>query len=614
MKSHQDYRLYEENGRRIVRGLGGYPTGEQADLRALVRYSANTYRDAAGFKFRGRDGGVDTRSYRRFSDDIDALGTALVNNGMGGRRIAIISENRYEWSVAFFATVNGTGIAVPLDKYLPRNELSNLLQRGRCEVLFFSPAYLEMVQELAASGETPVKHFLCLDTLPGTVRAGDSDISDIHAWIRQGQAALATGDRRFVDAPIDAEAMSILLFTSGTTSLSKGVMLSHRNITANLASIHACIHLDSRDTHLSLLPLHHTFENTIGQMLMIQSGACIAYCEGIKHVADNIREFGVTVLVAVPAILEAIYRRVQDGIDKSGKRHLLEVLMTVSDGLRKLGIDVRRKLFRSIFEKLGPGLRLAVSGAAPLDTAVIRGFDRLGLTVYQGYGLTETSPVVAANNDFINVFGSIGHPVADVEVTIDKPDSNGMGEIMTRGRNVMLGYYENEEATREVMEPDGWFHTGDLGTIDENGVIRITGRIKSMIVLANGKKAFPEEFEVLLNHIPGVKDSLAWGYPTGDGGVQICAKLVRDKDALKEANGGTLPSDAEIAAGFEKAIREINGNLPQYKMIRYFLMSDTDLVKTTTLKVKRPVEEAAISQWLTAQGLDMRKASGQLLP
>jgi long-chain acyl-CoA synthetase len=196
---------------------------------------------------------------------------------------------------------------------------------------------------------------------------------------------------------------------------------------------------------------------------------------------------------------------------------------------------VRRKLFKSIFEKLGPGLRLAVSGAAPLDPEVIRGFDRLGLIVYQGYGLTETSPVVAANNDFINVFGSIGHPVADVEVTIDNPDANGMGEILTRGENVMLGYYENDDATREVMEPDGWFHTGDLGTIEQNGVIRITGRAKSMIVLANGKKAFPEEFEMLLANITGVRDAFAWGYRTADGGVQICAKLVRDKDALKAA-------------------------------------------------------------------------------
>ena len=612
-QKHQDYSLYEENGRRVVKGLGGYPSEEPEDLRALVRFSARTYQDAPGFKFRGKDGGVDTRSYKQFEADIDGLGTALLQNGMGGRRIAIISENRYEWSVAFFATVNGTGVAVPLDKYLPKNELANLLQRGRCDVLFFSPAYLQTVRELAEEGETPVKYFLCLDTLPEQVRAGDADISDIHLWIRQGKEALAAGDRRFVDATIDRKNLSILLFTSGTTSLSKGVMLSHENITANLASIHACIRLDSSDTHLSLLPLHHTFENTIGQMLMIQSGACIAYCEGIKHVADNIREFGVTILVAVPAILEAIYRRVQDGIDKSGKRKLLELLMNVSDSLRKVGIDVRRKLFRSVFEKLGPGLRLAVSGAAPLDPEVIRGFDRLGLTVYQGYGLTETSPVVAACNDFINVFGTIGHPVADVEVAIDKPDANGMGEILTRGRNVMLGYYENEAATAEVMEPDGWFRTGDLGTIDGEGLIRITGRVKSMIVLSNGKKAFPEEFEMLLSHIPGVKDSLAWGHKTSDGSVQICAKLVLDRTVLMALNNGVMPAEALLADRFEKAIREINEILPQYKMIRYFLMTETDLVKTTTLKVKRSVEESGIMDWLKKQGLDMRKASGRLV-
>ena len=341
----KDCRIYEEKGRRIVRGLGGYPAQEQKDLRALVRFSAETYADKPGFRFRAKDGGVDTRTYRRFAQDIDGLGTALLAHGLAGSRIAIISENRYEWSVAFFAAVNGTGVAVPLDKYLPKNELANLLRRGQATVLFFSPAYLDMVRDIAQSGESPVRHFICLDALPEGSKVGDAPISDIHEWIREGREALAAGDRRFVDVPIDPEALSILLFTSGTTSLSKGVMLCHRNITANLASIHACIHLDTNDVHLSLLPLHHTFENTIGQMLMIQSGACIAYCEGIKHVADNIREFGVTVLVAVPAILEAIYRQVQAGIDKSGKRRLLEAFMRLSDLLRKVGIDILLNFF-----------------------------------------------------------------------------------------------------------------------------------------------------------------------------------------------------------------------------------------------------------------------------
>jgi len=380
-----------------------------------------------------------------------------------------------------------------------------------------------------------------------------------------------------------------------------------------LASIHSCIHLDNKDTHLSLLPLHHTFENTIGQMLMIQSGACIAYCEGIKHVADNIREFEVTVLVAVPAILDAIYRKVQEGIDKSGKRKILNILMKVSEALRKVGIDIRRVLFKSIFEKLGPGLRLAVSGAAALDIEVIQGFDKLGLHVYQGYGLTETSPVVAANTDFVNVFGSIGHPLANLEVTIDQPDANGMGEILTRGRNVMLGYFENEEATREAIDKDGWFYTGDLGTIDDKGIIRITGRKKSMIVLTNGKKAFPEEFEVQLNRIAGVKESFVWGYNNAEGTVQICAKIVRDKAALLDLHQGTLPDDTALASYYDQHIKELNKVLPQYKMIRYFIQTDTDLLKTTTLKIKGNLEQEKTLKWLSENHLDMRKASGLVM-
>ncbi len=612
----QTYLIKEEKGRRIVRGLGGYEAHPQKDLRELVRYSASHHGDSPGFKFRARDGGggVETRSYNRFESDINALGTALHAQYFAGSRIAIISENRYEWSVAFFATVNGTGISVPLDKYLPKNELAFLLDRGKAEALFFSKTYLDMVMEIVDSGETPVKRFICFDTLPDDMDRRNGALTDLPSLITAGQALLKTGNRSFLDAPIDREGMSILLFTSGTTSMSKGVMLSHKNIVSNLASIKACIQIDNRDVHLSLLPLHHTFENTIGQMLMIQNGACIAYCEGIKHVSDNLREFGVTVLVGVPAILEVIYRRVQDGIDKSGKRKLLDGMMKISEALRKVGIDVRRKLFKSIFEKLGPGLRLAVSGAAAIDADVIRGFDKLGLKIYQGYGLTETSPVVSANTDFINVFGSIGRPLADIEVSIDQPDANGMGEIITRGDNVMIGYYEDPDATAEVMGPDGWFHTGDLGFIDEKGVVTITGRIKSMIVLTNGKKAFPEEFEILLNRIPGVKDSFAWGYQTADGGVQICAKLMRDAEFFTSRGDEKTPDDAVIAAEFDAAIRKINNDLPQYKMIRYFLQSDGDLVKTTTLKIKRPIEEKAIVAWLKENALDMRKATGLVIP
>ncbi|HHW49774.1 MAG TPA: long-chain fatty acid--CoA ligase, partial [Clostridiaceae bacterium] len=428
----------------------------------------------------------------------------------------------------------------------------------------------------------------------------------------KGRTLLDAGDRSFVDAPIDENKMTVLLFTSGTTSMSKGVMLSHANLAANVTGISTVLYAGPGDVYLSLLPLHHTFENTIGLLYMVHCGVCVAYCDGIKYVAQNLKEYNVTLLVAVPAILEAVYRRVKDGIKKSGKEKLFNILLIISDILRFIGIDVRRKLFKNIFNQLGPGLRLSVSGAAPLNPEVITFFNRIGLKLLEGYGLTETSPVVTTNNDFVNKPGTVGYPLAGIEVSIDSPDENGMGEIIVRGANVMLGYYEDEKATGEAISADGWFRTGDLGIIDEEGFLKITGRAKSMIVLANGKKAFPEKYEALLNNIPGVKESFVWGNKAPDGDVEICAKLVIDKEKL-EAERGKVPAEEELANYFSTAIKEINKTIPRYKIIRYFVMSTEDVIKTTTLKIKRSLEYDKIKALLDKAGLDMRSANGKFL-
>lgn len=599
-----------KDGRRVVEGLGYYEPREVKDLRELVKGSVSKYGSSIGFKFKDKEGRITGRTYVQLDRDIDCLGTALISMGLKDTRISIISENRYEWGVCYLSIVNGTGIAVPMDKYLPKNEVENLIDRGKVEVVFYSPAFHEMMLDISKVNNR-IKYYICMESIENT-SGNDSRFLSLPELIHKGKELMDAGDTSFTAASIDRNAMSILLFTSGTTSMSKGVMLSHANVASNVTAITTIIHAGPGDVHLSLLPLHHTFENTIGLLYMVHSGVCIAYCEGIKYVAQNLREYGVTVLVAVPAILEAMYRKLQDGIRKSGKERLIKVLIKISDFLRLIGIDVRKKLFKSIFEKIGPGLRLAVSGAAPLDPEVTVGFDKIGLRLLEGYGLTETSPVVAANNDFVNKPGTIGYPMAGIEVAIDSPDENGMGEIITRGKNVMLGYYEDSKATAEVIDSDGWFRTGDLGTIDENGFIKITGRAKSMIVLTNGKKAFPEEYEVLLNNIPGVKDSFVWGNTAPDGDIQVCAKLVVDKEKLIEEKG-QLPSEKELAAMFDAAVREINKNIPQYKIIRYFIMTYEDLVKTTTLKIKRPIEQEKIKALLNKAGTDMRKASGKLV-
>ncbi len=599
--------LSEVNGRKTVTGLGYYETDTVGDFRQLVRNSVKQFGNKAAFKFKS-DNSIIVKTYNEFGAEVDALGTALLSLGLKDKRIAVIGENRYEWALSLFSIVNGAGIAVPLDKHLPQVEIEKLISRGRVDAIFYSGHFQEEMLELSGR-DTGIQQFICMDSLTDDCPAGFSSMAEL---LEKGRSLLTGGDRSYIDAEIDPEKLSLLLFTSGTTSMAKGVMLSQRNVCADISAVTSIIKVQPKDVHLSILPLHHTFELSAGMMFMIKNGVTIAYAEGIKHIARNLKEFEVTLLVVVPAILEAMYKKLQDGLKKAGKDKTVRVLGRVSNALSSVGIDIRRKLFKKVLEQIGPGLRLAISGAAPIDKEIINGFGTLGLKVIQGYGLTETSPVVSANNDFYNKAGTIGQPMKDIEVAIDKPDENGMGEIITRGPNVMLGYYEDEAATREAVDEQGWFHTGDLGFIDNEGFITITGRAKSMIVFTNGKKAFPEEYEMLMNNIEGVKESFAWGNAAPDGDIQVCAKVVINETVLTE-KFGRKPEPDEIAEMVQREIKRLNEDLPQYKIIRYFVLSYEDLIKTTTLKIKRPVEFSKISEQLKLAGTTMRKANGRVI-
>jgi long-chain acyl-CoA synthetase len=595
---NKGFEIYNENGRRIVKGHGHYEASYVSDCRELVKTSAKKYGLKTAFKYK-KDGKLVEKTYIDFDKDIDALGTSLYSLGLKGSYISIIAENRYEWGVSYFSIINGTGVGVPLDKYLPANEVENLVSRGRVEAIFYSQTYQDMMVEFTKK-ETTLKYYICMDDIE---LPDDSRFLSMSSLTRKGTELVEQGDKSFIDANIDREEMSILLFTSGTTMASKGVMLSHKNIASNVSSVSALMEVYPTDVHLSLLPLHHTFENTIGLMFMLLMGVTISYSEGTRHLAQNIREFNVSILVGVPAIFEAIYSRVMDGIEKQGKMGLIKTMKKISNFLLKLGIDVRRKIFHPVLDKLGPDLRLMVSGAAPISAEILSGFQSFGITFLQGYGLTETSPVISATTYFHNVHGTIGIPVKDVEVTIDAPDENGIGEILARGDNVMLGYFENPEETNKVMEDDGWFRTGDLGVIDERGYLKITGRAKSMIVFTNGKKAFPEEYEILLNLIPGVKESFVWGNKAPDGDIQVCAKLVIDKEYF-EQKGYTKE---QIGDEIEAAIKSINKGIPQYKILRYFVLSHEELIKTTKLSIKRPLETDKMKMYLDKVGVDIRK-------
>lgn len=596
--------LSNKNGRKTVKGLGYYQCTPMNNFREIIQNSINKFQNNPAFKFK-KDNSIVEKTYIQFGKEINALGTALHHLGLKNKRIAIIGENRYEWALSFFSIVNGNNIAVPLDKHLPQNEIENLINRGKVDAIFYSNHFANDMLELSKKN-TNITQFICMDEIDENY---PSNFISIQVLIEQGQQLLEKGYNSFIDSEIDSEELSVLLFTSGTTSISKGVKLNQRNICSNVCAMASVMRFYPTDTHLSILPLHHTFELSAGMVFMLYSGVCIAYSEGIKHIAKNIKEFDISILIVVPAILEAIYKKVQEGLKKSGKEKMVQSLGKISNALLSIGIDIRRTLFKKILAQIGPNLRLVVTGAAPIDSEIVHGFGMLGLRVVQGYGLTETSPVVAVNNDFYNKAGTIGLPLKDIEVAIDNPDENGMGEIVTKGSNVMMGYYEDEAATKEAIDDDGWFHTGDLGCIDDEGFITITGRAKSMIVLNNGKKAFPEEYEMLLNNIEGVKESFVWGNAAPDGDIQVCAKLVINENALKEKLG-TIPSDTELAERLHKEIKKINQGLPQYKIIRYFVISYEDLVKTTTLKIKRPIEYKKITDSLNRLNTTIRKING----
>ena len=376
-----------------------------------------------------------------------------------------------------------------------------------------------------------------------------------------------------------------MLFTSGTTAMSKAVMLSHENLCTNLFDIASTIKVDENDVFLSFLPLHHTFECTTGFIYPISKGSAIAFCEGIRHIADNLKEYHISVMVSVPILFESMYKKVMKNIEKKGKLGTVKKGIKISQFLLKLGIDIRRKLFKEIHDNLGGKLRLFVSGGAALDPEAEKGFNELGVTMYQGYGLTESSPVIAAEDDKYRRLGSIGRAFPSLDVKIVEPNEEGIGELVAKGPSIMLGYYNNEEATKETIDEEGWLHTGDLAKIDKDGYIFISGRKKFVIVLKNGKNVYPEELETLINKIEGIKESFVYGKPEDDGDYKICSKIVYDKELAMEVFGAT--EEEQLKEEIWKEVKKINKTMPAYKYIREILITDEDLIKTTTQKIKR---------------------------
>ncbi len=472
-------------------------------------------------------------------------------------------------------------IVVPLDKALPDNEIESSVIRSEVDAVIFDKKYLSIFEILKTNPDCKLKHFICMDFIEN-----NDDVLSVSTLIENGKSLRNNGDKRYDEVEIDNMGMTIMLFTSGTTSLAKIVMLSQHNICSNIYSTGCIAKVTSEDTFLSFLPLHHTYESSTTFLYGLYCGITIAFCDGLRYVAQNLKEYKITGFVCVPLVLEAMYKKVKKGIKQKHLTIPFCILTGISNLLLKCGIDVRRKFFKSVINELGGHLRLVIYGAAPMDKSTIKGLKNLGIELLNGYGLTEASPIVSAENDEYQKPGSVAFALPDVEIKIDEPNEQGIGEIIVKGPNIMLGYYDNEEATREVLI-DGWFHTGDLGYYDKDGYLFITGRKKNVIVLKNGKNIYPEEIEILISRLPYVAENMVYGKPTKDDDLEINAKIVYNAEYMNQTYSNKEISDYKEIIWND--IKEINKSMPAYKHIRS-IVTDEPMIKTTTQKIKRNEE------------------------
>lgn len=555
------------------------------NLKDMINSSVENYGDKAAFlvKRKNIEGYVPV-SYKQFKKDIDALGTALSSLGLKGKRIALIGENRYEWAVTYLSVVNGLGVIVPLDKELPSNEIESLLVRSKADAIVFSSTNVEQIKAFSNDLKS-VKYYINMDLNQGT-----ENILSFNSLIEKGNQLLEQGDRTFINAEIDEEVMNMLLFTSGTTETSKAVMLSHRNIAKNLMAMCSMTYIDDKDIFLSVLPMHHTYECTCGFLCPMYRGSTVAFCEGLRHIPKNLQESKATMLLGVPLIFEAMYKRIWDQAAKNGIDGKLRFAIKLSNFLKIFGIDITKKLFAKVHENFG-NPRLYISGAAGIEPSVAKGFRDLGILFLQGYGLTECAPIAALNRNIDYKDDAAGLPLPGLEVIIDSPDEEGIGEILVKGPNVMLGYYENEEATKKAFQ-DGWYRTGDLGFIDRDKFVHITGRKKNVIVTKNGKNIFPEEIESLLNKSKYIKESMVYGQADEESGeTLVAAVIVPDMDVISEEYKDKQLTEEEIRNIIQQEIKAVNKSLTLYKYIRNFQIRENEFIKTTTKKIKRYLEK-----------------------
>ncbi len=528
-------------------------------------------------------------TYNQFKNEVIGFGTALTRKlNLKDTRIIIIGENTHHWYLSYMTMLCGAAIAVPVDKELPENEIENVIKRAKASAVIFSTKKLDVIKKVSEN-LPEVKYFIQMNS--------DKEIEGrfvgLNYLIEEGKALVNGGDNSFMGIEVEPDNFRVLIFTSGTTSNAKGVMLSYRNLAQNVNAATAYVKLTPEDRLMSILPLHHTYESSIGFLLPYAMGCSISVCQGLKHIVSDLKETKPTALLTVPLLVENLYRKINANIKKSKKDGLVSSMIHVTNALKAVGVDIKRKVFNEIYENLGGRIRIIVSAAAPIDAKIGKWVEDIGILFLQGYGLTETAPIAALTPDFDTRVGSAGKAVVGAELKIDNPNENGEGEVLISSKTLMIGYYEDEEATKEaIFEEDGkrWFHSGDVGYMDKDGFLYITGRSKNVIVTQNGKNIYPEEIELILAKHTEIKECMVYGKEVeGEKELTITARVIPNYEEIKEKYGKGLDEDKVYKIIWD-IIKEVNKSLTSYKAIKKLEIKHDEFVKTTTMKIKRYAE------------------------
>ena len=554
-------------------------------IKQMLESSHELYKDCIAFHTKFEKGPYTQITYDQFYNEVTALGTALINAGFKDKRIAVIGETQYMWGVGYMATVCGTGIVVPLDKELPYDDLKNLVKEADVSAVIFDKKREASFVKMMEEGGTDLELLIAQDR-----REDEGNIKSQWTLIEEGKKLVEGGDRRFIDAQIDPDEMSILIFTSGTTGIAKGIMLSHKNIVTDLMVSPTLVDFTHQDIFFSVLPIHHTFECTCDFIIPLYKGGQIAHCEGLRYITKNMQEVRPTIFLGVPAIFEALHKAIWKSIKAKGKEDKVRKAIKISNAAKKVGIDLTGVLFKEIKETFGGRLRLMIAGGAAINPEILEDLQAFGIVAIQGYGLSEAAPMAALTPEYKIKTASVGIPFPGCDAKISEPGPDGVGEICIKGDNIMLGYYNNPEATAEVIK-DGWFYTGDLGYMDSEGYIFITGRKKNVIITKNGKNVFPEELEYQLSNFDDIVESMVFeDSAESKSDTVIVAGIYPDWAKIKTVLGDKADDDEEVLKYLWTIVDQINEKNPGYKMIKRINLRHTEFEKNTSKKIRRFVE------------------------